>query len=435
MERLRSPRFLKVCMLLLLLALFPLPLSRGADETVVPPPLPEETLPGVSLAQGISQMTGVAISPLLGVSAIGAWKYWRTDASKRHLLPWFCKPLFWGIGLSILALIFLKDSIGAGAPPFVKKPLDLLELFESKFSAVIASTAFVPFVARQMELHFSEEHSVNAAASAVGSTEMLASVPLAFSMHWLFVPICVFGFLMVWVVSHAINVLILLSPFGLIDAFLKSCRIFLLSSIAVLYAIHPALAAAVSLAVIVIAAILAPAAFRLSVFGTIMSIDYVASIFRKEPAIRKVHCFLAKRGSKRMKVRTFGWVERNPEGRLAFHSKFLFVGPTRSLVLPDTEEFSITRGMIFPSLSMVPPGSEDSQLIVNLLPRFRGQVEEAAAHLQIVQILDSPVTRGVKAMFRWLKETLKAGRDKLIDVASDVADTVSQKRLPPPPAA
>lgn len=33
-------------------------------------------LPGIGLAEGISEITGVAISPLLGVSTVGAWKYW-----------------------------------------------------------------------------------------------------------------------------------------------------------------------------------------------------------------------------------------------------------------------------------------------------------------------------------------------------------------------
>ena len=59
----------------------------------------EPRLPGVGIAEGISEITGVAVSPLLGVSVIGAWTWWRTEAAMRDKLPWYCQPVAWGIGL------------------------------------------------------------------------------------------------------------------------------------------------------------------------------------------------------------------------------------------------------------------------------------------------------------------------------------------------
>src|SRR4051812_12295870 len=114
---------------LLLLILF---LSATAPLQAAPALLQEERLPGVSLAQGISEITGVAISPLLGASAIGAWRYFHASEAGRHALPWFCHPLVWGTGLLLSALCFAKDAVGTAAPPLVKKPLDIAELFESK---------------------------------------------------------------------------------------------------------------------------------------------------------------------------------------------------------------------------------------------------------------------------------------------------------------
>src|SRR5687768_10667588 len=110
----------------------------------------DNTLPGVALAEGISQITGVAISPLLGVSAVGAWRYYRTPAALRERLPWFCHPVAWGFGLGLLALCFLKDLFGTATPALLKKPLDLLELFENKVSGLVASAAIVPLIAAQM---------------------------------------------------------------------------------------------------------------------------------------------------------------------------------------------------------------------------------------------------------------------------------------------
>ena len=42
--------------------------------------------PGVEAAQAISTLTGVAISPLLGVGGIGAWKWWKAPAALSHWL-------------------------------------------------------------------------------------------------------------------------------------------------------------------------------------------------------------------------------------------------------------------------------------------------------------------------------------------------------------
>ena len=43
-------------------------------------------VPGVELSQGITEITGVAISPLLGVSSVGAWRYWKTPLGERAAL-------------------------------------------------------------------------------------------------------------------------------------------------------------------------------------------------------------------------------------------------------------------------------------------------------------------------------------------------------------
>ena len=81
------------------------------------------------------------------------------------------------------------------------------------------------------------------------------------------VPLAVVAFLMVWVCSHAINVLIILSPFSTLDALLKLMRTGLLVAVGLAYLIAPWLAAAFCLVIIAVAAWLAPAALRLAIFG------------------------------------------------------------------------------------------------------------------------------------------------------------------------
>ncbi|RYD39098.1 MAG: hypothetical protein EOP85_16550, partial [Verrucomicrobiaceae bacterium] len=176
-------------------------------------------LPGVALSQGITEITGVAISPLLGVSAVGAWRYWQTPQATRDSLPWYAQPWAWGTGLAILSLCFLKDSLGTAIPGIFKKPLDMVELFEDKLSALVASGAFVPLVAQEMARHIEAKQAIAIPTATIG-TLGLTSIDAA----WILVPAAVVSFLVVWVCSHAINVLIILSPFSTLDAVLKLAR-------------------------------------------------------------------------------------------------------------------------------------------------------------------------------------------------------------------
>ena len=68
----------------LLTALMATPAANGdtADSKVEP-----EHWAGVELAEAVSQSTGIAISPLLGVSSIGAWTWFRSSEAQRAGLP------------------------------------------------------------------------------------------------------------------------------------------------------------------------------------------------------------------------------------------------------------------------------------------------------------------------------------------------------------
>ena len=73
--------------------------------------------PGVAFAGTLSQITGVAISPMLGVSAVGAYTYFRTPTEKRASLPWYARPAFWIPALLLVAACACKDSLGPSFRP------------------------------------------------------------------------------------------------------------------------------------------------------------------------------------------------------------------------------------------------------------------------------------------------------------------------------
>lgn len=379
-----------------------------------------DRLPGVDLAEGISQITGVAVSPMLGVSAIGAWRFFHTEDRLRADLPWFCQPMAWGTGLALLSLCFLKDLFGTAAPPLIKKPLDMIELLENKASALVASTAFVPFVAAQMSRHL----EAPAVANATGQTEVLIAsvVPLAvssFDARLLIVPLAILSFLIVWMTMHAINVLIALCPFGFIDALFKLLKTGILATVVLAYILNPWLGAAVSLLLIFVAALLAPFAFRFSVFGTLLASDIL--LFRRarrHATPENAHAFVASRKSGMPKW-TYGRVSCDEGGALQFTYRPWLMFPRRSAKLPEGA-LAVGKGVFFPTLLHGADASQHMRTMAIFLPRYRGQENALGDHLRITDIRDGTLMKGFKAAKMWLMETIDLGRSKLVAARSGV---------------
>ena len=155
--------------------------SAAAAETAAP-----SKAPGAEFAQSISTLTGVAISPLLGTSAYGAVKYFRTPKEKRASLPWFAQPWFWVPALLLVAACFVKDTAGTALPTVVKKPLDVAESVEHKISGLVATGAFVPFVVMMM--------NDSGPSSATLSSMGFAAVDLSWLYNIIMVPVAMVAF-------------------------------------------------------------------------------------------------------------------------------------------------------------------------------------------------------------------------------------------------
>src|SRR4051812_21142085 len=110
------------------------------------PPAPSsDHSPVASIAAAVSTVTGIAISPLLGTGAYGAYQWMAAkDEAARAALPWYAHWSFFGPAFLIVAICAAKDAFGAVVPPGLKKPLDVLELLENKTSGLVAAGAVVP---------------------------------------------------------------------------------------------------------------------------------------------------------------------------------------------------------------------------------------------------------------------------------------------------
>jgi hypothetical protein len=364
----------------------------------------EQYLPGVALSQGITEITGVAISPLLGVSSVGVWRYWQTPAEARPLLPWFCQPWAWGAGFVILGLCFLKDSLGTALPGVLKKPFDMIELFENKASAAVASAAFVPVIASQMAQHFKAEHP----DVVVPTASLFAASFAGIDVLWFFVPLSVLAFLLVWICSHAINVLIILSPFSTVDAVLKIARTSLLASVGLIYAIAPWLAALICLVIIAIAAWLAPSALRLAIFGARFAADILLPWRGKRRATPDTpHAFtLGRLGG--LPARTGGRLVALEDGSTVFRYRRWCILDERSIPLPDGSRL-VSRGLLSPSLVHRSGDAAEIEVLL-FLPRYRGHEDAIAGHMKCHGVRDHAFARGFAAVKGWLKDVLRRGK-------------------------
>lgn len=409
--------FRRCLFVLVLVAVVGTPLLKAAETA--PDKLLRESmlLPGVSLSEGISEITGVAISPLLGVSAMGVWTFYKTEPHLRHRLPWYCHPGVWGTGLALILICFLKDFLGTAAPPLVKKPLDFLELFENKVSALVASVGFVPLVALAMA-HFNKEppQAINELVSSGLAVMPLASV-IDFGVHtpWISIPVAMVAFGLVWLSSHALNVLIALSPFGIVDAGLKIVKLGLIALVAGSTMIHPYAGAAVSLLLILIGLLFAGWSFRLTLFGTLMGSDFLLNKRATAADVETgVKGFLARR-TEGVPVRTLVRLKQDPAGCAVLTYHPWLVLPERRIALADAN-MVICKGLLHPSLAHR-PASESAAVRSSLilLPRYRRLEDTIARHFGCQEVMDGALLRGFKAMRLWLVEMLSSGR-KLVEM-------------------
>jgi len=272
----------------------------------------------VEFAHGISEITAAAVSPLLVVSVIGANRYMRATESERGQLPFFCNPLLWGTGLVLLVVCFLKDAVGPALPPLLKKPLDLLELFENKLSALVASTLFVPVITWQMLQDFGPMAVFSPLPDGVYLASVWPATLPALDPRWLLVPACFLSFFTVWMTAHVINVLVAICPFGFIDALLKLFKNGILGVLLIASALHPFLGAAFSVCLILFAFLVASTAFRFTVFGTVLAIDALAVWGApRNPVSGSARAFTAERLG-RVPARTLGRLVRDTDGSYAF---------------------------------------------------------------------------------------------------------------------
>ncbi|MCC8166046.1 MAG: hypothetical protein LIQ31_07825 [Planctomycetes bacterium] len=136
---------------------------------------------GELINQSFVALTGEAINPLLGITALGVFNYVRTPPDQRHLLPPWDQPVVWVPLLCILALMLFNSTIGE-ALPFLKMPLNAFGDFVNKAGAVVVLPLVVLMFANNLAQPVAEQFAAAwgtafpvASAGEIGAAGTLAS--------------------------------------------------------------------------------------------------------------------------------------------------------------------------------------------------------------------------------------------------------------------
>jgi hypothetical protein len=372
-------------------------------------------------AAALSQATQLAISPLLVMTVIGAVRYFQTPSPQRSDLPFFVQPWFWTVGLVLLALIFFKETVIARVP-LAKKPLDVLQLFENKVTGLLASplaigglavalhSAFSPpalvalvgvptAYARAMPGDALTQLTLSQGASELGSAASVFGVSLGWVLAFVGAT-ALYG--AVWMASHSINVLILLSPFALVDNVLKLMRFGLLMTVVLSAQVHPYIGACVSVVLMLLALAISGWSFRLSRFG----VSFCLGLLRAPAPVEVVVPAFSGRGM-RLPIRTKGVVLRVGARAVFRYRRFFLL--SKAIELPVS--LRIEKGLFHPVLVSVESGQR--AVLCRFSPAYQGQENALAEMLGAEGVDEAPLARRLRGFARWFREAVTGMPEEL----------------------
>lgn len=365
-------------------------------------PSTPSTTPGVEAAKTLSTVTGVAISPLLGVGAVGAYEWVKTPSEKRPHLHWYAQPWFWLPALILVGLVAAKDILGTAAPTALKKPFDVAETVENKISGMVAAGTFVPFM---VSIFPTATDETTAALHQAG----FAAISAGDIANWLMVPFAIAIFLVVWLASHAINILILISPFTTVDTALKSFRTSILGMVVVTAWINPWIGALFSIVVIIVAWLIAGWSFRLMVLGSVYSWDFFTLRRHRFLPTANANWMFGARAIGDMPIRTYGKFFSDASGKRTFEYRPWLVLPKRTLELPPGD-YAVGRGLFYPEVMRVE--GEDTKTLFILPPRYKGHEADLAKACNTPSVRDVGILKGFKAVGGAIKSLFGMGAKK-----------------------
>ncbi len=364
--------------------------SPSADKTA-------ESRAG-AITSGITQITGLAINPLLVLIVIGVldWQSLPEGATPLlHANPWFwgslCALLAFSLGLRLLTPLI----------PGFGKLLKGVILVEQKIMGLLTAGLLIPTIALTMENTglTSSDHAQVAVAGIFGTSGYVVAGLLIYSV--------------VWVVSHVIDSLVLLSPFALIDATLLTMRGVLLAILGVAYWIHPAISAGICCVLIVICFLIAGWCIRINILASTFAFDLLTLRCKwMRPNQWPIRVFITGK-SGLAPTRTRGLLERDPDGLRVRWRRFYWL-TKRSTVL-HRGSAKLVRGVVWSELH----AESTPKVLVTLIlpPRYFNHDQWISEHLEI-PAENGTIRRGLAGVVDFFRNIWSAGSKKHVEYIS-----------------
>ena len=282
----------------------------------------------------------------------------------------------------------------------------MLDTLENKVTGLVAAGAVVPFSMSILSKAILGGGDGMALSPEVISTGSLATIHLAaIDWSWLLniltIPFGVAIYAVVWMASHAINGLILLSPWGAIDAALKAGKTALFGLVTLSATIDPWIGAILSLVVILISALIAGWSFRLTVFSWIFCWDFFTRRNRRFSVGMHRTTVFAGVGLKGVPQRTYGKLVHGDAGKNTFVYKPWMVMAEKTVEFPEGANLAAGRGAFFSNVT-----DGENELLV-LPPRYRTHEAEMASMYGFKGGVE-PI--GLNKAWSWLKSAMGFGR-------------------------
>lgn len=365
---------------------------------------------GTIIAEEISRATGIAISPILGLSVLGAYTYYTTPPEKRELVPWYARPAFWTPLLVVLLGIILKDSAKIALPKIIVMPLDAIEtLLEKNASAALGLLVILSSVSGrgldQLRLARFLPHELFVPAANAAQHFSHAAVSGILETGILAMAITVV-FTVVWVVSQSFNFLILLCPSSWLDLLLTCSKNSIVALLLGGYLINPFLGLFLSIPVIVISAFLFARSYRFVIFGTIFASDILLGKSRKNAVGPGMIRAFAGPSAAGIPSLSYGYLA-NQKGMLLFQYRPWLLLPRRSIPLPmPASRCEAGKATVAPVILY--PGENEKQYTVlfRLRPLYHSHEEKIAEILGLGGVRDVTFGRSLRAGLAWLGEQL-----------------------------
>ena len=368
--------------------------SPSADKTA-------ESRAG-AITSGITQITGLAINPLLVLIVIGVldWQSLPEGATPLlHANPWFwgslCALLAFSLGLRLLTPLI----------PGFGKLLKGVILVEQKIMGLLTAGLLIPTIALTMENTglTSSDHAQVAVAGIFGTSGYVVAGLLIYSV--------------VWVVSHVIDSLVLLSPFALIDATLLTMRGALLAILGVAYWIHPAISAGICCVLIVICFLIAGWCIRINILASTFAFDLLTLRCKwMRPNQWPIRVFITGK-SGLAPTRTRGLLERDPDGLRVRWRRFYW--PIKRSTVLHRGSAKLVRGVVWSELY----AESSPKVLVTLIlpPRYFNHDQWITEHLEI-PAENGTIRRGLAGVVDFFRNIWSAGSKKHVEY-------ISQKEL------